>query len=53
MIESAATRIDRLTDDDIWYGDPQWSPDGRTVVVHANKTADRESVRYRSSPCSP
>lgn len=42
----AARRIDRLTHDDIWYGDPQWSPDGRTIVVHANKTADRESVRY-------
>jgi dipeptidyl aminopeptidase/acylaminoacyl peptidase len=42
----AATRIDRLTNDDVWYGDPQWSPDGRTLVVHANKTADRESVRY-------
>ena len=44
--KSAASRIERLTDDDVWYGDPQWSPDGRTVVVHANKTADRESVRY-------
>src|SRR5207302_10792187 len=22
----AATRIDRLTKDDVWYGDPQWSP---------------------------
>src|SRR5581483_10346528 len=42
----AASRIDRLTDDDVWYGDPQWSPDGRTLVVHANKTPDRESVRY-------
>jgi dipeptidyl aminopeptidase/acylaminoacyl peptidase len=40
------TRIDRLTNDDIWYGDPQWSPDGRTVVVHANRTPDRESVRF-------
>src|SRR5262249_33321442 len=42
----AATRIDRLPADDVWYGDPQWSPDGGTLVVHANKTADRESVRY-------
>ncbi len=41
-----ATRIDRLTRDDAWYGDPQWSPDGRLLVVHANRTADRESVRY-------
>jgi dipeptidyl aminopeptidase/acylaminoacyl peptidase len=36
----------RLTDDDIWYGDPQWSPDGKSLVVVANKTKDRESVRY-------
>jgi dipeptidyl aminopeptidase/acylaminoacyl peptidase len=42
----AALRIDRLTHDDVWYGDPHWSPDGRTVVVHANKSHDRESVRY-------
>ena len=42
----AAIRIDRLTDDDVWYGDPQWSPDGKTIVVHANRTDDRESVRY-------
>jgi dipeptidyl aminopeptidase/acylaminoacyl peptidase len=38
--------VDRLTNDDVWYGDPQWSPDGRTVVVHANKTPERESVRF-------
>src|SRR5262249_56453026 len=44
--QSAARKIDRLTQDDVWYGDPQWSPDGRILVVHANKTADRESVRY-------
>jgi dipeptidyl aminopeptidase/acylaminoacyl peptidase len=42
----AAKAIRRLTKDDVWYGDPQWSPDGKTIVVHANKTADRESVRY-------
>jgi len=42
----AARRIDRLTSDDDWYGDPQWSPDGRFLVVHANRTSDRESVRY-------
>ena len=42
----AARRIDRLTDDDVWYGDSQWSPDGRLLVVHANKTNDRESVRF-------
>lgn len=38
--------IERLTKDDVWYGDPQWSPDGQSLVVHANKTDDRESVRY-------
>lgn len=42
----AAERIERLTDDDVWYGDPQWSPDGRWLVVHANRTLDREAVRY-------
>jgi dipeptidyl aminopeptidase/acylaminoacyl peptidase len=42
----AASRIERLTDDDVWYGDPQWSADGTTIVVHANRTDDRESVRY-------
>jgi dipeptidyl aminopeptidase/acylaminoacyl peptidase len=42
----AARKIERLTNDDVWYGDPQWSPDGKTIAVHANKTNDRESVRY-------
>src|SRR5262249_12598158 len=44
--EHAATKIERLTKDDVWYGDPQWSPDDKVIVVHANRTADRESVRY-------
>ena len=44
--EVAAANIKRVTNDDTWYGDPQWWPDGRSVVVHANRTADRESVRY-------
>ncbi len=44
--EWAARRIRRLTNCDVWYGDPQWSPDGNTLVVHANRTEDRESVRY-------
>ncbi len=38
--------ITRVTNDDIWYGDPQWSPDGKSLVVVANKTKDRESVRF-------
>lgn len=42
----AAERITRVTKDDFWYGDPQWSPDGTYLVVHANRTDDRESVRY-------
>ena len=44
--EAAASKITRLTTDDIWYGDPQWSPDGKSIAVHANKTKDRESVRF-------
>lgn len=42
----AAARVTQLTKDDVWYGDPQWTPDGRTLVVHANRTEERESVRY-------
>jgi dipeptidyl aminopeptidase/acylaminoacyl peptidase len=41
-----AERITRVTHDEFWYGDPEWLPDGSCVVVHANRTADRESVRY-------
>jgi len=44
--DHAAQKIERLTDDDVWYGDPQWSPDGLSLVVHANRTADRESVHF-------
>jgi dipeptidyl aminopeptidase/acylaminoacyl peptidase len=43
---SGSSKITRLTKDDIWYGDPQWSPDGKSLVVVANKTKDRESVRF-------
>ncbi|MFN4260926.1 MAG: S9 family peptidase [Gemmataceae bacterium] len=42
----AATRVRRITQDEYWYGDPQWAPDGQVLVVHANRTADQESVRY-------
>lgn len=42
----ASKRVRRLTENDAWYGDPQWSPDGQTIVVHANRTSDRESVRF-------
>ena len=42
----AATRIDRLTDDDVWYGDPQWSPDGKIARRPRQPTDDRESVRF-------
>ncbi|HET6881818.1 MAG TPA: S9 family peptidase [Pirellulales bacterium] len=44
--EYAANSVRRLTDDDIWYGDPQWSADGRTLYCHANKSGDVEAVRY-------
>lgn len=44
--DTAAARITRVTADDFWYGDPQWAPDGSFLVVHANRTADQESVRY-------
>ena len=44
--EIAASRIRRLTNDGFWHGDPQWSPDGSFLVMHANRTADQESVRY-------
>lgn len=43
--EFAAKIIHRLTDDDIWYGDPQWSPNGQTLYCHANKSGDVEAVR--------
>ena len=42
----AAARVTRVTSDDFWYGDPQWMPDGKSLIVHANRTADRESVRF-------
>lgn len=29
-----------------WYGDPQYTPDGKSVIAHANRTEDQESVRY-------
>src|SRR5262249_47656501 len=46
IVDVESKKIKRLTDDDIWYGDPQWSPEGKSLVVVANKTKDRESVRY-------
>lgn len=42
----AATKITKLTPGDYWYGDPQWAPDGSFIVVHANRNAEQESVRY-------
>ena len=44
--EVAASRITKMTSDDFWYGDPQWSPDGSFLVVCGNRTADQESARY-------
>ncbi len=54
--KAAAARIDRLTDDDVWYGDPQWSPDGKSLVVHANQppTASRSATAStRTSTSGP
>ena len=42
----AAAKVSRVTHDDTWYGDPQWTPDGQSLIVHANRSANRESVRY-------
>jgi dipeptidyl aminopeptidase/acylaminoacyl peptidase len=42
----AAAKISCVTPGDAWYGDPQWVPDGQSLVVHANRTSDRESVRF-------
>lgn len=44
--EAGASKITRITQDDFWYGDPQWSPDGTYLVVHANRTQEQESVRF-------
>ena len=44
--DHAAARIVRLTNDVFWYGQPQWSPDGKKIAVHANRTDQRESIRY-------
>ncbi len=45
-VSAGAERVTQLTKDEHWYGDPQWSPDSSFLVVHANRTADKESVRY-------
>ncbi len=42
----AASRIVRVTNDDHWYGDPQWMPDGTSLIVHSNRSPQQESVRY-------
>lgn len=42
----AASKVSRVTNDGYWYGDPQWMPDGQSLIVHANRTAKRESVRF-------
>ena len=31
---------------DAWWGDPQWAPNGTHIVAVANRTDDRESVRF-------
>jgi len=47
----AAKNVKCLTPDDavhanVWYGDPQWAPNGAYLVATANRTDDRESVRF-------
>ena len=42
----AASRVVRITTDDHWYGDPQWTPDGKSLIVHSNRSSQQESVRY-------
>ena len=44
--ETAAASITRVTEDDVWYGDPQWADEGKSLIVHANRTKEREAVRY-------
>ena len=41
-----AERVTRVTNDEFWYGDPQWTPDGKSLIVHANRSPQQESVRY-------
>lgn len=42
----AASNVIRVTNDDTWYGDPQWTPDARSLIAHANRSGQQESVRY-------
>jgi dipeptidyl aminopeptidase/acylaminoacyl peptidase len=42
----AAWRVERVSPDDFWYGDPQWFPDGKRLVAHANRTSDQGAVRW-------
>ena len=43
---TAASSVTRVTDDNYWWADPQWSADGTWLVACANRSDDRESVRY-------
>lgn len=42
----AAKSVKCVTNDDAWYADPQWAPNGSYLVAAANLTDDRESVRF-------
>ena len=37
-----ASRITKLTPGDYWYGDPQWSPDGRRLYVGSQRAMSSE-----------
>jgi len=44
--EQHEPEIRRLTRDRFFNGDPQWTNDGESLVFHANRTLDQESVRF-------
>lgn len=41
-----ATGVSSLTNDEWWYGDPQWLPSGDALVVHVAKSRPQEPVRW-------
>ena len=37
--------IDRLTSDEVWYGDPNWHPDGRRIIFASNRDDWRADIK--------